>query len=117
MAGEGDLAEKGNLVGMLDELLGRLGVLDTWRMNGYISALYDAVMGGDLVTDEQRKLFQARFAYLAYRSADPATWSMERGYCSGNLNMSVANSMLLGIVASTIPDHPLAKQWTAAGMA
>ena len=111
LTGDGEVAEAGNLVGMLDDLLGRLGVQDTWRTNGMMGAFYDAVMSGDLLTDEQRRLFRARFAYLGYRSADAATWSMERGYCSGNLNMSVANSTLLGILACTIPNHPMANEW------
>jgi len=111
LTGNNELARKTNLVAMLDDLLGQLAVMDTWRMNGYMSSYYDAIMSGDLLSPEQRKLFQARFAYLCYRSADPGAWSMERGYCSGNLNMSVANNTLLGIAASTIPDHPMAKQW------
>jgi len=105
------------MVEMLEELLGRLGRLDTWRVNGMICSLYDAVMGGGLVDGEKAKLLQARLAYLGYRSADPATWSMERGYCSGNLNMSVANNLLLGILACTIPDHPKAREWSRAALA
>jgi len=116
LTGRKDLAEKYLLVEMLDELLGRLGVVDTWRYNAKIASLYDAMMGSDLLSGEQRKLFRARFAYLGYRSAAPSTWSMERGYCSGNLNMSVNNYMNLGVLACTIPDHPMAPAWVKPAM-
>jgi len=111
LTGDKKGARERNLPGLLDDSLAQLGVLDTWRSNGHIASLYDAVMAGDLVTGKQRKLLKARMAYLAYRSADPATWSCQRGYASGNLNMSVANDLLLGMVASAIPDNPDAPKW------
>jgi len=50
-------------------------------------------------------------AYFAYRLTDPAVWSAERGYCSGNANMTVTWEIPRGIVACTIPEHPMAKVW------
>ena len=50
-------------------------------------------------------------AYLAYKDADPSTWSIERGYRSYNLNMSVAHVLNLGMLAATLPNHPMAKTW------
>jgi len=116
ITGRKGIAEKANLVGLLDDVLDTMGIYDTWRQNGQYAAFYDAVMSGDLLTPRQRKLFKARFAYLAYRSADPGTWSMKRGYASGNLNMSVANNMLLGMVACAMPDHPMANAWAQPGL-
>jgi len=116
LTGRKDVAERALLVERLDWLLAKLGHLDTWRVNGMVCSLYDAVMGGDLLSPQKQKLFQARLAYLGYRSADPATWSAERGYCSGNLNMTVCNNLLLGILACTIPDHPMARQWCQRAM-
>ena len=59
LTGRKGLAEAGNLVGMLDDLLGRLAVQDTWRTNGMMAAFYDAIMSGDLLSEQQRRLFQA----------------------------------------------------------
>jgi len=50
-------------------------------------------------------------AYFAYRLADPGVWSAERGYCSGNSNMTVTWEIPRGLAACTIPEHPMAKTW------
>jgi hypothetical protein len=50
-------------------------------------------------------------AYFAYRLADPGVWSAERGYCSGNANMTVTWEIPRGLAACTIPEHPMAKTW------
>ena len=50
-------------------------------------------------------------AYLGYSQASPARWSNERGYRSYNLNMSVSHTLHLGMIACTIPTHPLARTW------
>jgi hypothetical protein len=36
---------------------------------------------------------------------------MERGYLSGNPNMSISYTLSLGIFACLLPDHPMAGQW------
>ena len=56
-------------------------------------------------------MLQAQMAYFGYRLTDPAVWSAERGYCSGNQNMTVTWEMSRGLMACTIPEHPMAKTW------
>jgi hypothetical protein len=78
---------------------------------GQVCSIYDALIDSPVVPDNERLLLRAQMANLAYGMADPATWSAERGYCSGNSNMTVNFVMGLGMVACTIPDHPMAKTW------
>jgi hypothetical protein len=73
--------------------------------------LYDGVIDSPLVTDAERPLLRAQMAYFGYRLADPAVWSAERGYCSGNQNMTVTWEISRGLVACAIPEHPMAKLW------
>ena len=79
--------------------------------SGQVCALYDALIDSPVVPDAERPLLRAQMAYLAYGMADPATWSAERGYCSGNSNMTVNFVLGQGLVACTIPEHPMAKTW------
>lgn len=118
LTGDSSLARRGRLVERLRFQLGLLGVYYMKNAGAAVCALYDALMGSDLLSAEDRRLFRARFAYMAYRMADPGTWSSERGYASGNLNMTVATVMQLGIAGATIPTHPEAGEWmgTAARM-
>jgi hypothetical protein len=73
--------------------------------------LYDGVIDSPAVPEAERKVLRARMAYYAYRLADPAVWSAERGYCSGNQNMTVTWEISRGITACAIPTHPMAKVW------
>ncbi len=73
--------------------------------------LYDGVIDSNLLTDAERPLLRARMAYYAYRLADPAVWSAERGYASGNQNMTVTWEISRGLTACAIPTHPMAKVW------
>ncbi len=73
--------------------------------------LYDGVIDTPLVSDADRPVLRARMAYYAYRLADAAVWSAERGYCSGNQNMTVTWEISRGITACAIPTHPMAKTW------
>ncbi len=75
------------------------------------TVLYDAVIDSDLLTDEEKKLLRAQFAYFGYRLADPAVWSAERGYASGNFNMTQTWELSRGLLACTIPEHPMAREW------
>ncbi len=111
MTGDREVAERATIVERLRMKMAQLGEFDTMNGGGFTCSMFDAVMGSGLVPENERKLLWARFAYLGYRMAHPDTWSMERGYCSGNLNMSVTSNMHLGLVACTIPDHPMAKTW------
>ena len=73
--------------------------------------LYDGVIDSPLVSEAERPVLRAQMAYYAYRLADPAVWSAERGYCSGNQNMTVTWEISRGITACAIPTHPMAKVW------
>jgi hypothetical protein len=73
--------------------------------------LYDALIDSPLVAEVERPVLRAQMAYFAYRLADPAVWSAERGYMSGNQNMTVVWEMSRGLAACTIPEHPMAKVW------
>ncbi|MHB9133475.1 MAG: hypothetical protein ACYDBB_20610 [Armatimonadota bacterium] len=89
---------------------------ELWGMQfGFAGApapiLYDGVIDSPLVSKEERAVLRARMAYYAYRLADPSVWSAERGYCSGNQNMTVTWEISRGITACAIPDHPMAKTW------
>lgn len=64
-----------------------------------------------LIAAKDRSLFRAQMAHLGYVMADPATWSIERGFRTYNLNMSVAYVLNQGLVACTIPSHPEAPAW------
>jgi hypothetical protein len=78
---------------------------------GQVCSYYDALIDSPVVPEDERASLRAQMANLAYGIADPATWSAERGYCSGNSNMTVNFVMGLGMIACTIPDHPMAKTW------
>ncbi len=78
---------------------------------GLVCSQYDALIDSPVVPDAERPRLRAQMAALAYDMADPATWSAERGYCSGNSNMTVNFVLGLGMMACTIPDHPKARDW------
>jgi hypothetical protein len=106
-------------VGLTERLHGHLalfGDFDRMRSTFQLCGLYDAAMTGDLLTVAERRIARARMASLAYLIADAETWSMERGYCSGNLNMSVAHVLNQGILACLLSDHPRSGEWADAGL-
>ncbi|MCF7855762.1 MAG: hypothetical protein K9N51_13255, partial [Candidatus Pacebacteria bacterium] len=111
VTGNDELAEKGKLVERLKNHLGRLGGFDQMRHTIVVATLYDALIDSHLVSAEDRPYLRAQMAYLAYAVADPRNWSIERGYCSGNPNMSVSQVMNIGIVASLFRNHPMAEKW------
>jgi len=73
--------------------------------------LYDALIDSPVVSEAERPVLRAQMAYYAYRLADPAVWSAERGYASGNQNMTVTWEISRGLTACVIPNHPMAKTW------
>ena len=73
--------------------------------------LYDALIDSPVVPESERPVLRARMAYYAYRLADPAVWSAERGYCSGNQNMTATWEISRGLTACAIAEHPMAKVW------
>jgi len=98
-------------VAYLREMLGKYVHYDTMRKAADVICLYDGIIDSDLITPAERKLFRAQMAYLAYRLANPSNWSPERGFNSGNPNMTVAHTLNQGFAACTLRDHPLAKAW------
>ncbi|MHB9131608.1 MAG: hypothetical protein ACYDBB_11040 [Armatimonadota bacterium] len=97
----------------LRQMLGSYVFFDTMRGAADVICIYDAVIDSDLITPAERKLLRAQMAYLAYRLASPANWSTERGYNSGNPNMTVAHTLNQGLAACVLADHPMAKAWSA----
>lgn len=102
-----NLRDKKQLLDILDNL----GGLDYMRNIMDVAARYDALVDSGQLTPEERKLVRARMAYLTYQVADPAHWSYERGYCSGNPNMTVSRYANLGIAALALRDHPQSQAW------
>ncbi len=91
--------------------LGGEKAVDLFRDPSSLTALYDIIMAGDLVPAPRRKLIRARMAYLAYLLNEPAVWSAERGYRTGNVNMSVGYATNIGLLACLLADHPMALTW------
>lgn len=97
----------------LRDFLSKLGNFDVMRSAIRTAAMYDAAIDSPFLLPEDRTLLRAQMAYLAYQLADPQTWDMERGYHSGNPNMSCSYTLSLGVVAAALRDHPMAKTWAA----
>jgi len=111
LTGSSEVAKQARLVERLHHHLALLGNFDLMRHTCIVVNLYDGVIDSGLLSPAERRLFRAQMAYLGYTLADPATWSMERGYCSGNNNMTVSYILNLGTVACALPDHPAAPEW------
>ena len=111
LTGDAAVAAETRVVERLRNHLALFGAFDTMRFVPHVVALYDALVDGPLVAEEERAVLRARMAYLGYAQASPARWSNERGYRSYNLNMSVSHTLHLGMIACTIPTHPLAQAW------
>ncbi len=87
------------------------GRFDVMRSAIRTVSMYDAAVDSGLLSPAERTLFRAQMAYLAYQMADPQTWDCERGYLSGNPNMSCSYILSLGVIAAALSDHPMAKTW------
>ncbi|HEY3396163.1 MAG TPA: hypothetical protein VGM19_00740 [Armatimonadota bacterium] len=111
LTGDPQVAAATRVVERLRNHLALFGAFDTMRFVPHLVALYDALIDEPLVSDEERAMLSARMAYLGYSQASPARWSNERGYRSYNLNMSVSHTLHLGMIACTLPTHPLARTW------
>ncbi len=112
LTGSKEIAEQTFLVGRLRQIL----TYDLWGAQfgstGAAGAIfYDGVIDSPVLSEEERAVMRARMAYFAYRATDPATWSAERGYASGNQNMTVTWEISRGLVACCIAEHPMARQW------
>ena len=114
--GDPEASKKVRLVERVRQHTGALGDFDKMRSTQTVAALYDLMMGTDLITEADRRLYRSQMALLGYILARPSTWSIERGYRSYNPNMSLSYLLARGIVACAIPDHPLAHEWVAPGL-
>lgn len=112
-----ELAARLRFGDVLKNHLGLLGNYDVMRHGSRVAMMYDLMIDSDLISVEERPVLQAQMAYLAYYLASPSNWSMERGYMSGNLNMSVMHVLNLGVLAAAIPEHPMAEEWSAGALA
>ncbi len=110
MRGTPEVAKRVNFVEQSRFWLKELGEYH-WAMPMMIISMYDAVAGSGYLSKEDAALFRAQLAYLGYMLDDPAAWSIERGYCSGNQDMSVGRILSKGLLACALPDHPRAKKW------
>lgn len=91
--------------------LNRLGDIDLMRHVMAAAAQYDMIIDSDLITPAERKLFKAQAAYLGYQVVSPLHWSYERGYCSGNPNMTVSRIANMGVLGCALRDNPAGKRW------
>lgn len=114
--GRKEHAETGQLLERLRRHLGLRGEFDRMRHTVAVAALYDALIDTELVPEHDKPYLRAQMAYLAYRIADPSTWSVERGYRSGNPNMSVSHLLNQGLLAALLRDHPEASNWAQAAI-
>lgn len=114
--GDPEASRKVHLVERARQHMGALGDFDKMRHTQVVAALYDLMMGTNLITDAEKKLYRSQMAFLGYILARPSTWNIERGYRSYNPNMSLSYLLARGIVACAIPDHPQANEWVAPGL-
>jgi len=112
LTGKRALAEEAKLLQRLRTYLGKLGRLDRMRQASQLACIYDVLIDSGLAGPRDRKLFRAQMAFVGYVCADPGNWSLERGFASGNQNMSVAHILNQGMIAATLPEHPMARAWS-----
>ncbi|MBL7223884.1 MAG: hypothetical protein ISS72_08525, partial [Candidatus Brocadiae bacterium] len=114
--GDPEIAKKVRLTDRVRQHMGALGDFDKMRHTQTVAALYDLMMGTDLITDADKRLHRSQMAFLGYILARPSTWDIERGYRSYNPNMSLSYLLARGIAACAIPDHPRAREWVEPGL-
>jgi hypothetical protein len=111
LTGDPQVAKEAKVLERLRNHMAIQGKFDTMRATCMVAEYYDTLIDDPLVPEAERENLRALFAFLGYKLSDPSTWSCERGYRSYNLNMSVANVLNVGMIASAIPTHPKAKEW------
>jgi len=104
-------ASQARNIGDLRDTLDSLGTIDLMRGVIHVAALYDMLIDSDLVKPEERSLLRAQAAYLAYKNDSPLHWSIERGWCSGNPNMTVSRVAATGLMGLALEGHPMSKKW------
>ncbi|MHB9133014.1 MAG: hypothetical protein ACYDBB_18255 [Armatimonadota bacterium] len=117
LTGDPKVAAEAKVVERFRNHMNLQGRYDTMRATCLVVEYYDTLIDDPIVPEAEKDYLRAQMAYLGYKLADPATWSCERGYRSYNLNMSVANVLNLGMLASGIPTHPMAKEWVKPALA
>ncbi len=117
LTGDPQVAAEAKVVERFRNHMSLQGKFDTMRYTCMVVEYYDTLIDDPVVPEAERGYLRALMAYLGYHLADPATWSCERGYRSYNLNMSVANVLNLGMMASALPTHPKAKEWVEPALA
>jgi hypothetical protein len=114
--GDPEASKKVRLAERARQHMGSLGDFDKMRSTQTVAALYDLMMGTDLISDAEKRLYRSQMAFLGYILARPSTWNIERGYRSYNPNMSLSYLLARGIVACAIPGHPMAREWVTPGL-
>jgi len=103
-------------VAPLTNNLSNLGALDYMRVIMDTAVRYDAHIDSGVFTAEERTRVKARMALLAHLVADPTHWSFERGFCSGNPNMTVSRYANISFLGFALWDHPMGRQWASFGV-
>ncbi|MCL1857066.1 MAG: hypothetical protein FWF84_05455 [Kiritimatiellaeota bacterium] len=99
-------------VARLNRYLDYMGDFDVMRYGIGAAGLYDAFIDEPgLYSPQDRAVAKAKLGLLAYTLADPMCWGVERGYHTGNPNMTFSYVLTLGIVACLIDEHPEAAGW------
>jgi hypothetical protein len=91
--------------------LDALGNMDLMRNVMDTAARYDALIDSGQLSPEERRLRKAQMVFLCYMVDSPAHWSYERGFISGNPNMTVSRIANLGVAAMAIRENPQGKKW------
>jgi hypothetical protein len=76
----------------------------------------DLALSSASLQAEERQRINAQLAYLGYTLAGPGFISPDRGF-SANPNMTTSARGMLGLVACTIPTHPVARSWAELAIA
>jgi len=95
----------------LARTLDTLGYIDMMRTPPPIAFNFDAVMGFGELDAKERALMRAQIAYLTYILKSPLHWSFERGWNSGNPNMTVSRTCNVGLLGCVLLDHPEGRRW------
>ena len=95
----------------LARTLDTLGYVDMMRSPPPIAFNFDAVMGLGELSPKQRAVMRAQIAYLTYIVKSPLHWSFERGWNSGNPNMTVSRTCNIGLLGCVLLDHPEGRRW------
>jgi len=114
MTGSRKVAKDFHLVERFKKNMAVLGQFSIRGRTSLVTYVYDALIDSDLVDPKDRPMLRAQMAYVGYKATDPAVWSVQRRYMTGNPNMSTAHLLALGTVGCLLPDHPESGRWVKA---